>query len=110
MRAPRRPASATTAARKVMARRNDPGRSAARHARGLGRLRWARSNTPHSMPSGRERKGLHRGRHPKHVRQLLRDKQLLPMDIQETAAARAEAEPAPALPAARLVDARIWRC
>jgi general secretion pathway protein F len=35
---------------------------------------------------GRERKGLIEGDTPKHVRQLLRDKQLLPMDIQETAA------------------------
>ena len=35
---------------------------------------------------GRERKGLIEGDTPKHVRQLLREKQLLPMDIQETAA------------------------
>ncbi len=35
---------------------------------------------------GRERKGLIEGDTPKHVRQLLRDKQLLPMEIQETAA------------------------
>src|SRR5208282_2576932 len=35
---------------------------------------------------GHERKGLIEGDTPKHVRQLLRDKQLLPMDIQETAA------------------------
>lgn len=34
---------------------------------------------------GRERKGLIEGDTPKHVRQLLRDKQLLPMDIQEAA-------------------------
>ncbi len=34
---------------------------------------------------GRERKGHIEGDTPKHVRQLLRDKQLLPMDIQETA-------------------------
>jgi general secretion pathway protein F len=34
---------------------------------------------------GRERKGLIEGDTPKHVRQLLREKQLLPMDIQETA-------------------------
>jgi general secretion pathway protein F len=34
---------------------------------------------------GRERKGLIEGDTPKHVRQLLRDKQLLPLDIQETA-------------------------
>src|SRR5258708_13516517 len=34
---------------------------------------------------GRERKGLIEGDNPKHVRQQLRDKQLLPMDIQETA-------------------------
>jgi general secretion pathway protein F len=34
---------------------------------------------------GRERKGLIEGDTPKHVRQLLRDKQLLPMEIQETA-------------------------
>jgi general secretion pathway protein F len=33
---------------------------------------------------GRERKGLIEGDTPKHVRQMLRDKQLLPMDIQET--------------------------
>jgi general secretion pathway protein F len=33
---------------------------------------------------GRERKGLIEGDTPKHVRQLLRDKQLLPMEIQET--------------------------
>src|SRR5258707_12358571 len=37
-------------------------------------------------PQGRERKGLIEGDTPKHVRQLLRDKQLLPMEIQETAA------------------------
>jgi general secretion pathway protein F len=35
--------------------------------------------------SGRERKGLIEGDTPKHVRQLLRDKQLLPLEIQETA-------------------------
>jgi general secretion pathway protein F len=34
---------------------------------------------------GRERKGLIEGDTPKHVRQLLREKQLLPMEIQETA-------------------------
>lgn len=34
---------------------------------------------------GRERKGLIEGDTAKHVRQLLREKQLLPMDIQETA-------------------------
>ena len=34
---------------------------------------------------GRERKGLIEGDTAKHVRQLLRDKQLLPMEIQETA-------------------------
>src|SRR6202167_97350 len=34
---------------------------------------------------GRERKGLIEGDTPKHVRQLLRDKHLLPMEIQETA-------------------------
>ena len=34
---------------------------------------------------GKERKGLIEGDTAKHVRQLLRDKQLLPMDIQETA-------------------------
>src|SRR5271168_1716721 len=34
---------------------------------------------------GRERKGLIEGDTPKHVRQLLRDKQLLPMEIQEAA-------------------------
>ncbi|HEY5265030.1 MAG TPA: type II secretion system inner membrane protein GspF [Steroidobacteraceae bacterium] len=34
---------------------------------------------------GKERKGLIEGDTPKHVRQLLRDKQLLPMEIQETA-------------------------
>jgi general secretion pathway protein F len=34
---------------------------------------------------GRERKGLIEGDTPKHVRQLLREKQLLPMDIVETA-------------------------
>ena len=34
---------------------------------------------------GRERKGLIEGDTPKHVRQLLREKQLLPMDIQEAA-------------------------
>jgi general secretion pathway protein F len=36
-------------------------------------------------PQGRERKGLIEGDTPKHVRQLLRDKQLLPLEIQETA-------------------------
>jgi len=36
-------------------------------------------------PEGRERKGLIEGDTPKHVRQLLRDKQLLPLEIQETA-------------------------
>jgi len=34
---------------------------------------------------GRERKGLIEGDTPKHVRQLLRDKQLLPVDVQESA-------------------------
>src|SRR6202789_481463 len=34
---------------------------------------------------GKERKGLIEGDTPKHVRQLLREKHLLPMDIQETA-------------------------
>ncbi len=33
---------------------------------------------------GRERKGLIEGDTAKHVRQMLRDKQLLPMEIQET--------------------------
>ncbi|MGP0054394.1 MAG: type II secretion system inner membrane protein GspF, partial [Steroidobacteraceae bacterium] len=33
---------------------------------------------------GRERKGLIEGDTPKHVRQLLRDKQLLPVDVQES--------------------------
>ena len=37
---------------------------------------------------GRERKGLIEGDTPKHVRQLLREKHLLPMDIQETAGYR----------------------
>ena len=36
-------------------------------------------------PQGRERKGLIEGDTPKHVRQLLREKHLLPMEIQETA-------------------------
>jgi len=36
-------------------------------------------------PQGRERKGLIEGDTPKHVRQLLRDKQLLPLEILETA-------------------------
>src|ERR1700682_3209741 len=36
-------------------------------------------------PQGRERKVLIEGDTPKHVRQLLRDKHLLPMEIQETA-------------------------
>jgi general secretion pathway protein F len=36
--------------------------------------------------AGRERKGLIEGDTPKHVRQLLREKQLLPTDIQETVA------------------------
>ena len=35
--------------------------------------------------SGKERKGLIEGDTPKHVRQLLREKQLLPMEIQEAA-------------------------
>jgi len=34
---------------------------------------------------GRERKGLIEGDTPKHVRQLLRDKQLLPVEVQESA-------------------------
>ena len=59
---------------------------------------------------GRERKGLIEGDTPKHVRQLLRDKQLLPMDIQETARPRAEAEPAPALSAARPVQLGFGAC
>src|ERR1700728_3966658 len=37
---------------------------------------------------GKERKGLIEGDTPKHVRQLLRDKHLLPMEIQETAQQR----------------------
>src|SRR5271163_684642 len=36
-------------------------------------------------PQGKERKGLIEGDTPKHVRQLLRDKQLLPIEILETA-------------------------
>src|SRR6202046_251023 len=36
-------------------------------------------------PQGKERKGLIEGDTPKHVRQLLRDKQLLPIEIQEAA-------------------------
>ncbi len=59
---------------------------------------------------GRERKGLIEGDTPKHVRQLLRDKQLLPMDIQETRSARTETKPAAALLAPRPVHAWIWRC
>jgi general secretion pathway protein F len=36
-------------------------------------------------PHGRERKGLIEGDTPKHVRQMLREKQLLPMEIREAA-------------------------
>src|SRR5271167_1341647 len=36
-------------------------------------------------PQGRERKGLIEGDTPKHVRQLLREKHLLPVDVQEAA-------------------------
>ncbi len=46
---------------------------------------------------GRERKGLIEGDTPKHVRQLLREKQLLPMEIQETGGEGAETEPPPRL-------------
>src|SRR6202000_3359289 len=62
--------------------RNDPRRSAPRYAR---RLMGAFEYTALDA-QGRERKGLIEGDTAKHVRQLLRDKQLLPMDIQETAA------------------------
>ncbi len=61
--------------------RNDARRSPARHPRGLmGAFEYTALDA-----QGRERKGLIEGDTPKHVRQLLRDKQLLPMDIQETA-------------------------
>ncbi len=45
---------------------------------------------------GTERKGLIEGDTPKHVRQLLREKQLLPMDIHETAAAASSSRAASA--------------
>src|SRR6202000_3542117 len=62
--------------------RNDPRGSAPSYAR---RLMGAFEYTALDA-QGRERKGLIEGDTAKHVRQLLRDKQLLPMDIQETAA------------------------
>jgi general secretion pathway protein F len=46
---------------------------------------------------GRERKGLIEGDTPKHVRQLLREKQLLPMEIQETAQRELKRSRAPGL-------------
>ena len=58
---------------------------------------------------GRERKGLIEGDTPKHVRQLLRDKQLLPMEIQESGAARAEAEAVRAVSCAAACRRWIWR-
>ena len=62
--------------------RDHPGRSAARHPRGLvmGAFEYTALDA-----QGRERKGLIEGDTPKHVRQLLREKQLLPMEIQEAA-------------------------
>jgi general secretion pathway protein F len=46
---------------------------------------------------GRERKGLIEGDTPKHVRQLLREKQLLPMEILETAQRELKRSRAPGL-------------
>ena len=48
-------------------------------------------------PQGRERKGLIEGDTAKHVRQLLREKQLLPMEIQETAQRELKRSRAPGL-------------
>ena len=53
---------------------------------------------------GRERKGLIEGDTPKHVRQLLRDKQLLPMEIQESAQRELKRSRAARLSCARPVD------
>ena len=70
--------------REGAARRDDDRRSPARHARRLSaRIRWGHSNTPRSTPRGRERKGVLEGDTARHVRQLLREKQLLPVTVTE---------------------------
>ena len=89
--------------------RNHARRSAARHARGLRSLVGAFEYTALDA-QGRERKGLIEGDTAKHVRQLLRDKQLLPMDIQETAAARAQEEPRAAASCGADCRRWTWRC
>src|SRR5580692_3995184 len=85
MHAPRAPASVTTAAARSWRAKQPWKRSCASHARTRKHLMGAFEYTALDA-QGRERKGLIEGDTPKHVRQLLRDKQLLPMDIQETAA------------------------
>ena len=59
---------------------------------------------------GKERKGLIEGDTPKHVRQLLRDKQLLPVEIQETAQTRAEEGPRPAASCGAACRRSTWPC
>ena len=59
---------------------------------------------------GRERKGLIEGDTPKHVRQLLREKQLLPMEIQEAAQREQKQQPRGAASCAAASRRSIWPC
>ena len=77
---------------KVLARRDHARGSPARHARGLSAVGpWAPSNTPRSTPRGRERKGVLEGDTARHVRQLLREQQLLPVTVTEVSRREADA-------------------
>src|ERR1700732_4760909 len=84
MHAPRAPAFAMTAAARSWQAKRRGKKCCALPARTRRLLMGAFEYTALDA-QGRERKGLIEGDTPKHVRQLLRDKQLLPMDIQETA-------------------------
>ena len=64
-------------------------RSPARHARGLdSRLSWAHFEYTALDTAGRSRKGVIEGDTPRHVRSLLRERQLLPVTVEEVAAQR----------------------
>ena len=58
---------------------------------------------------GRESKGMLEGDTPRHVRQLLRERQLLPVTVAEVTAERVQASKAPSA-AGAASRPRIWRC
>ena len=100
--APRAPAFAMTGAAKSWRARRPWKKccaSPARTRRAVGAFEYTALDA-----QGRERKGLIEGDTAKHVRQLLRDKQLLPMEIQEAAQRELKQSRAPRLHAARPLE------